>query len=137
MTLEELTKLYERKSFLKMLKTGKKPRRSGLLLRLVDLAGSRQYVSSTIISIDPLKNDGFNKCINIYRPQHPFIIDLYSEKFIATLNEHLVVYDIKNLSCYTKIRYKSENVSWPKLDIALLKKYPNKCYEKDGAIFRR
>lgn len=142
MTLEEYTERYNKKTLLKTLRTGRKPRRSGLLLRLLDLLDCTSYVCSTIINLDPSINDGYDRAISVYHQSNTtnsdFKIDITTKKYQDIFNRHLGNYDTKQGNGRIMyIRYKSESVSWAKLDLDLLEKYPNGCYEKDGAIYRK
>lgn len=142
MTLEEYTERYNKKNLIKTLKTGRKPRRSGLLLRLLDLLDCTSYISSTIVNLDPSVNDGYDKAISVYYQYNTtnsdFKIDMTTKRYQDVFTRHLGDYDTKQGNeRMMYVRYKSENVSWAKLDLDLLEKYPKGCYEKDGAIYRK
>ena len=142
MTLEEYTERYNKKNLIKTLKTGRKPRRSGLLLRLLDLLDCTSYISSTVINLNPSDNDGYDRAIAVYCQYNitngDFKIDITTKRYQDVFNRHLGDFDIKQGKArMTYVRYKSENVSWARLDLDLLEKYPKGCYEKDGAIYRK
>lgn len=150
MTKEELIEAYDKRVLMKSLKTGKVPRRSGLLLRLLDLhravTGRKEWVLSTIIHLNPNKHNGFDRCIE-YSPRHwgynppaksvPNVMELSSMQ--SVLREYLGEIEIQNTPSrvYAKrILYKQSNVThWALLDKALLDAYPDACYTKDGFVY--
>jgi hypothetical protein len=137
MTLEEFTEKQKKKVLIKALKLGREPKRSGLFLRLADLVGARHFPSSTTLKLDPKKHDGYDRAISIFFTGLG-VQDITDKRFVKVYQKHLGDFDFKRKNNHTLlIRYKGKNVNWYKLDFDLLQRYPEQCYEKDGAIFRR
>lgn len=124
----------KKKSLVRFIKTGKKPRRHGLLLRLLDLINLRVYGSSSIFN---LKDDTYNKVLKIWYPSESLIRAVNSCEFAAISNKHLGKHEIKMYKNFIHIKFVGECVDWYELDYALYQTYPGKCYEKNGAIYRK
>ena len=137
MTFEEHKDYCNKKILLKYIKTGKRPKRHGLLWRLLDLIDAREFNSSSIF---PVKNNKeYDRVLKVWYPSTDILDIFRSKQFNDIIKTYLgpnCVLDTR-YSNTSYIYYKNENLDWLRLDYDLIQKYPKGVYEKDGAYFRK